>query len=191
MEKVMKKKVLAAVVISIMHEGQRFFPGTDEDPTLVPLDQEEFDELKAYGAVRLVEESIDGDDTGGTTLQVDQGKVPESEKLVPTADKTEIADDTDAPAVAASEATGTPEKEALNSTPGDASDAAAGDVSAPATADSIEQIVAVIPQLKPEDYTQGGVPEVKALETLLNSSVSAADRDAAWELHQQSVKPDA
>lgn len=47
-----------------------------------------------------------------------------------------------------------------------------------------EKIAEAIYNLKPEDYTQGGVPEVKALEAVLKAPISAAQRDEAWTLYQ-------
>lgn len=48
-----------------------------------------------------------------------------------------------------------------------------------------ERLAALIPQLTPEQYTQGGVPDAKALAALAGEPVSAADRDAAFALYQQ------
>ena len=48
-----------------------------------------------------------------------------------------------------------------------------------------ERLAGLIPQLTPEQFTQGGVPDVKALSALAGEPVTAADRDAAFALHQQ------
>lgn len=48
-----------------------------------------------------------------------------------------------------------------------------------------ERLAALISQLTPEQYTQGGVPDAKALAALAGIAVSAADRDAAFALYQQ------
>lgn len=47
-----------------------------------------------------------------------------------------------------------------------------------------ERLAVLIPQLTPEQYTQGGVPDTKALAALAGEPVSAADRDAAFALYQ-------
>ncbi len=49
---------------------------------------------------------------------------------------------------------------------------------------SIEQILEAIDKLQPEDFTSSGKPEVKAMEAVLKTSITAAQRDEAWKLHQ-------
>ncbi|MGI1671987.1 MAG: hypothetical protein K6L74_16915 [Neptuniibacter sp.] len=51
---------------------------------------------------------------------------------------------------------------------------------------TIDQIVEAIYTLKPEDYTKSGVPEVKALEAALKTSITAEQRDQAWTKYQDS-----
>lgn len=48
-----------------------------------------------------------------------------------------------------------------------------------------ERLAALIPQLTPEQFTQGGVPDTKALSAVAGEAVTAADRDAAFALYQQ------
>lgn len=48
-----------------------------------------------------------------------------------------------------------------------------------------ERLAALIHRLTPEQFTQGGVPDVKALAAVAGEAVTAADRDAAFALHQQ------
>lgn len=45
------------------------------------------------------------------------------------------------------------------------------------------ELALLIPQLTPEQFTQSGVPDSKALATLAGQSVTAAERDEAWALH--------
>lgn len=49
----------------------------------------------------------------------------------------------------------------------------------------IERLAALIPDLTPEQYTQGGAPDIKTLAAIVGVPVTAADRDAAFALHQQ------
>ncbi|EPI9148599.1 HI1506-related protein [Salmonella enterica subsp. enterica] len=48
-----------------------------------------------------------------------------------------------------------------------------------------ERLAGLIHQLTPEQFTQGGVPDVKALSALAGEPITAADRDAAFAMHQQ------
>jgi len=51
-------------------------------------------------------------------------------------------------------------------------------------AERLELIVAAIGELGPDDFTQGGLPEVEALEGALGFDLSAAERDQAWKTHK-------
>ena len=51
----------------------------------------------------------------------------------------------------------------------------------------VQRLAALIPDLTPEQYTQGGAPDIKALSAAVGEPVTAADRDAAFELHQQQM----
>ncbi len=56
---------------------------------------------------------------------------------------------------------------------------------------SLEDIVDVIHDLDPEtDYGKSGKPNVDALEILLDANISAADRDAAWEVFLKEQEAD-
>lgn len=52
-------------------------------------------------------------------------------------------------------------------------------------ADGVDPLVTMIAGLTPEQFTRGGVPDTKALSALANRPVTAAERDAAWELYQK------
>lgn len=43
-------------------------------------------------------------------------------------------------------------------------------------------LIAAIAHLKPADFTVSGAPKVEALEAVLNENVTAAERDAAWDV---------
>lgn len=52
-----------------------------------------------------------------------------------------------------------------------------------------EQIVEAIGQLEPgneQHWTKGNKPEIKALENLLGTAPTAAERDEAWKIYQAS-----
>lgn len=50
---------------------------------------------------------------------------------------------------------------------------------------NIEAIMEAIGSLKPEDFAKDGKPKIPCLETLLDTKVSGADRDAAWAKYQE------
>ena len=55
----------------------------------------------------------------------------------------------------------------------------------------IDQLVAAISSLDRDDeqlWTKSGAPATGALEEVLGSAVSAADRDAAWKAYQESTR---
>ncbi len=59
-----------------------------------------------------------------------------------------------------------------------------GDTTGPSANESTVSLVDAIGLLNPDDeshFTKGGKPEIKALEALIGGSVTAAERDAAWE----------
>ncbi len=65
-----------------------------------------------------------------------------------------------------------------------AGDVFVGDTTGPSANESTVSLVDAIGLLKPDDeshFTKGGKPEIKALEALIGGSVTAAERDAAWE----------
>ncbi len=49
---------------------------------------------------------------------------------------------------------------------------------------TMDEIAAVIGELSPDDFTQAGTPEVKALEKALGAEITAGQRDEAWTLYQ-------
>ena len=51
--------------------------------------------------------------------------------------------------------------------------------------DHIESIVDAIAELPKSGFAKDGKPNVKALQTILECDISAAERDAAWEQFQQ------
>lgn len=52
-------------------------------------------------------------------------------------------------------------------------------------ADDVTPLDALIATLTPEQFTQSGLPDTKALSALAGRPVSAAERDAAWQQYQQ------
>jgi hypothetical protein len=64
-------------------------------------------------------------------------------------------------------------------------DGAAGQLNASGGEQNAVQFLAgLIDQLTPAQFTQGGVPDAKALSALAERTVSAAERDEAFALHQ-------
>lgn len=55
---------------------------------------------------------------------------------------------------------------------------------ADASAAKLTKLVAVIPQLKEDDFTASNGPEVKALSELIGEKVTAEERNTAWAQYQ-------
>ena len=50
--------------------------------------------------------------------------------------------------------------------------------------DLVDAILDAIDDLKPEAFGKDGKPSVKAIEDIIGESISASDRDKAWEAYQ-------
>ena len=158
-----EQRIQVLVLDTIMLEGDRIFPGDENEAVLVDLTQKDFDHLSKFGAVAAVGE-IEGLEDAAS-----EGSSPEpkSEGTEPETDNREHG-----------------------SGNGDSGTEGAGGTEAPTPDEGKEaeitaqKIVEAIDTLKPEDYTQGGVPEVKALEAVLKAPISAAQRDEAWTMYQ-------
>ena len=59
------------------------------------------------------------------------------------------------------------------------------DAGAQLLADDVDPLLAMIASLTPEQFTQSGLPDTKALSALAGRPVPAAERDTAWQQYQQ------
>lgn len=158
------KMITAMVLSTIMLKGERIFPGDENEAVLVELSPKDFAHLSKFGSV------VEVGEIEGLGDAVPESEQPDTPTEGPEPEHT---------------------SEEQGSGNGDNGTDGAGGTEAPTPDEGKEaeitaqQIVEAIYTLKPEDYTQGGVPEVKALEAVLKAPISAAQRDEAWTLYQE------
>lgn len=158
-----EKKIQAIVLDTIMLDGERIFPGDEDEAVLVELSPKDFAHLSKYGSVAEVGkiEGLEDAAPEGSSPE------PKPEGTEPETDNQEHGSGNGNSGTSGTGGTEAP-------TPDEGNEAES----------TVEQIVKAIDTLKPEDYTGSGKPEVKALEAVLKTSITAAQRDEAWTMYQ-------